>query len=336
MKVADLLAQRQHQWQELEELCDAVNWKSAKRLGAERLSNFAALYRSVCADLALADSYNLPPDTVEYLHRLVGRAHSRLYRTRRFQFTAWIMVLTFDAPRQILLDRYFWFMFIFFYGTFLLSAFLAFEDTYFPDYHTQIVGEEALLSLEAMYTNPIGSTESGMGLKSDMAGFYINHNTGIGLVCFVTGILIIPGIVTTLFNAAFLGAIFGYMARPDVPMTDNFFEFVTAHGPFELTAIVLAAAGGLRLGLSWVNTKGLTRKASLQKAGRRCIPVIGLSILFFFFAAIIEGFISPSDLPYSFKAAVSISSALFIVFYILVLGLLSALGFIKGEQYAVR
>jgi uncharacterized membrane protein SpoIIM required for sporulation len=336
MKVAEILAQRQHQWQELEELCNAVNWRSAKRLGVERLSNFAALYRSACADLALADSYNLPPDTVEYLHRLVGRAHSRLYRTRRFQFSAWIMVLIFDTPRQIFLDRYFWFMFIFFYGTFSVSAFLAFESTYFPDYHTQIVGEEALLSLEAMYTNPIGSTESGIGLKSDMAGFYINHNTGIGLVCFVTGILIIPGIVTTLFNAAFLGAVFGYMARPDVPMTDNFFEFVTAHGPFELTAIVLAAAGGLRLGLSWVNTNGLTRKVSLQKAGRHSIPIIGLSILFFFFAAIIEGFISPSDLPYSFKAAIAISSALFIAFYILVLGLLSALGFVKGEQYAIR
>ena len=336
MKVAEILAQRQHQWQELEELCNAVNWRSAKRLGVERLSNFAALYRSACADLALADSYNLPPDTVEYLHRLVGRAHSRLYRTRRFQFSAWIMVLIFDTPRQIFLDRYFWFMFIFFYGTFSVSAFLAFESTYFPDYHTQIVGEEALLSLEAMYTNPIGSTESGIGLKSDMAGFYINHNTGIGLVCFVTGILIIPGIVTTLFNAAFLGAVFGYMARPDVPMTDNFFEFVTAHGPFELTAIVLAAAGGLRLGLSWVNTNRLTRKVSLQKAGRHSIPIIGLSILFFFFAAIIEGFISPSDLPYSFKAAIAISSALFIAFYILVLGLLSALGFVKGEQYAIR
>jgi len=336
MKVAEILAQRQHQWQELEELCNAVNWRSAKRLGVERLSNFAALYRSACADLALADSYNLPPDTVEYLHRLVGRAHSRLYRTRRFQFSAWIMVLIFDTPRQIFLDRYFWFMFIFFYGTFSVSAFLAFESTYFPDYHTQIVGEEALLSLEAMYTNPIGSTESGIGLKSDMAGFYINHNTGIGLVYFVTGILIIPGIVTTLFNAAFLGAVFGYMARPDVPMTDNFFEFVTAHGPFELTAIVLAAAGGLRLGLSWVNTNGLTRKVSLQKAGRHSIPIIGLSILFFFFAAIIEGFISPSDLPYSFKAAIAISSALFIAFYILVLGLLSALGFVKGEQYAIR
>jgi len=336
MKVADLLAQRQHQWKKLEELCDAVNWKSSKRIGAERVSDFAALYRSACADLALAASYNLPPDTVEYLHRLVGRAHSRLYRTRRFQFTAWITTLTFDVPRQILLDRYFWFMFIFFYGTFSLSAFLAFESTYFPDYHTQIVGEEALLNLETMHTNPIGSIESGVGQKSNMAGFYINHNTEIGLIAFVTGILIVPGIVTTLFNSAFLGAIFGYMARPDVPMTDNFFEFVTAHGPFELTAIVLAAAGGLRLGLSWVNTNGLTRKASLQKAGRRCIPVVGLSILFFFFAAIIEGFISPSDLPYSFKAAVAIGSALFIAFYILILGLLSALGFVKGEQYAIR
>ena len=34
MKVADLLAQRQHHWQELDNLCDTVNWKSAKKMGA--------------------------------------------------------------------------------------------------------------------------------------------------------------------------------------------------------------------------------------------------------------------------------------------------------------
>ena len=54
------------------------------------------------------------------------------------------------------------------------------------------------------------------------------------------------GIITT-FNAASLGAAFGYMARADVAAGETFFEFVRAHGPFELTAIVLSAGAGLRL-----------------------------------------------------------------------------------------
>ena len=330
MKVADLLSQRQHQWYELEELCDAVNWRTAGKMGAERLSKFASLYRSACADLALADSYNLPPDTVEFLHRLVGRAHSRLYRSRRFQFIAWLMVITFDVPRRILRDGCVQFMFIFFFGTFLLSAFLAYESSYFPEYHVQVIGQDQINDLEVMYTEPIGASERGLGTKSQMAGFYINHNTGIGLSCFVTGILIIPGMLVTLFNSAFLGAVFGYMARPDVPMTDHFFEFVTAHGPFELTAIVFAAAAGLRLGLAWVNTRGLTRIASLKKSGTESMPIMGISIVFFLFAAMIEGFISPSALPYGFKVAVAIGSVVFIVFYVFGLGL------IRGGQHAIR
>ena len=127
MKVADLLIQRQQQWQELEFLCDMVSNRRAWSISAEQLSTFASLYRSACADLALADSYNLPPETVEYLHRLVGRAHSRLYSSRRFQFTAWFHVLVFDVPRRILRDGCVQFMFIFFYGTFLLSSYLAKE-----------------------------------------------------------------------------------------------------------------------------------------------------------------------------------------------------------------
>jgi hypothetical protein len=90
-----------------------------------------------------------------------------------------------------------------------------------------------------------------------MAGFYINHNTGIGLRCFAFGLFFgIGGLFAVVFNAASLGTTFGHMAR--VPQSENFYEFVTAHSPFEFTAIVLSAAAGMRLGFSVVQTNGLT------------------------------------------------------------------------------
>ncbi len=68
-----------------------------------------------------------------------------------------------------------------------------------------------------------------------MAGFYIGHNATIGLRCFAFGLLAgIGGLYETVFNASTLGATFGYMAHS--PSASNFFHFVTAHGPFELTA----------------------------------------------------------------------------------------------------
>ena len=120
------------------------------------------------------------------------------------------------------------------------------------------------------------------------------------------------------------------MVREDVPMTDNFVEFVTAHGPFELTAIVLAAAAGLRLGISWVKTNGLSRSASLRKSGMESMPVMGVSIVFFFLAALIEGFISPSGLHYNFKLTICLTSTVFILVYLIGFGLF------KGERHEIR
>ena len=79
-----------------------------------------------------------------------------------------------------------------------------------------------------------------------MAGFYISHNTGIGLRLLFLGHLIfgLPGsLYELLFNAIFLGTLFGHMAT--TPHASNFYSFVTAHSSFELTAIVLSGAAGL-------------------------------------------------------------------------------------------
>jgi uncharacterized membrane protein SpoIIM required for sporulation len=124
-----------------------------------------------------------------------------------------------------------------------------------------------------------------------------------------------------MFNAAFLGACFGYMARPDVLEGKHFFHFVTAHAPFELTAIVLSAGAGLRLGVSWIVTHGLTRTASLLKAAKEAMPVMGAAMILFFLAALIEGFVSPSGLSYEWvKAPVAVLCSGLLMFYFVVLG----------------
>lgn len=317
MKVSELLERRRANWRELESLCDGKE-RDETLSRAERVARFAALYRAVCADLALADAYQLPAQTVEYLHRLVGRAHNRLYRSRHFQMDQWSHKLLRETPQQVFHDRCVQVAFLLFWGAFLLSAVLAYSNELFPEYVEQVVGKEFLQSLESSFSEPIEGRDPTMNYA--MAGFYIQHNTGIGLKCFASGLLLIPGLFMCIFNAAFLGAAFGYMARPDVPEGANFFHFVTAHGPFELTAIVLATGAGLRLGWSWVFTGGLTRSASLRRGAAQSMPVIGTMMVLFFLAALIEGFLSPSSAPYPVKAAVAILSSGLLMFYFLVLG----------------
>jgi uncharacterized membrane protein SpoIIM required for sporulation len=317
MKVAHHLAERQAQWTELEQLCAKLEQSRRGLATGQQSVRFASLYRSACADLALAEANQLPPGTTQYLHHLVGRAHNQLYRSRSFNLRSWSHILLHEVPRQVFQDGCVQLAFALFWGIFLISAALAASPAAWPEYAERMLGPDQMEQLENSFDEPIGR---GSSMNPLMASFYIWHNTGIGLKCFVGGLLFLPGLITTAFNAVELGAAFGYMARPDNPAGKNFFEFVTAHGPFELTAIVLSAGSGLRLGLAWLKTNGLTRTASLRLATRQAMPIMGAAMLLFFLAALIEGFLSPTPAPYWIKALVAIASSGFLMFYFVVLG----------------
>lgn len=318
MKVAQLLEKRRRNWHELELLCERMGTSRVSPLSAAEYSRFSALYRSVCADLALAESYQLPHNTVQYLHRLVGKAHNYLYRRRKFDLQTVMDVLFQEVPQRIFRDRAVQAAFLIFWVLFGLSALLSYSKTQFPGFAEEVLTPDGIAGLEASFAKmPDRSTEENMA----MAGFYIYNNTGIGFQVFAWGLFVIPGIFVLASNAIQLGAAFGYMARPDVPEGEHFFHFVTAHGPFELTAIVLSAGAGLKLGMSWIAPGNLARVESMRKVGREALPVMAAAAVMFFLAALIEGFISPfALLPFWVKASVSVLSTILLMFYFVVLG----------------
>jgi uncharacterized membrane protein SpoIIM required for sporulation len=168
-----------------------------------------------------------------------------------------------------------------------------------------------------MYAEPVTAQRHDGQKRNDtmMAGFYIQHNTSIGLRCFAWGILLGLGSLYQLFwNALIFGTLFGYMATR--PHGANFFEFVTAHSAFELTAIIVASAAGLRLGWGLVDTRGQSRIASLRREAANALPAVGVAVVLFVLAALVEGFVSASALPYWAKAAVAILSASSIIAYL--------------------
>ncbi len=320
MKVADLLAARSQNWAELQHLCTIMDRRSKSRIPPEAINRFAALYRSACADLALADAYHLPPNTVAYLHQLVARAHSQLYRSRGIDLGQAIKEIFVNTPQRLFADNALRLAFLLFFGLFFLAYYLAF---YMPEFADSVINFDGSTtqtdSLREMYSHGFDDGRD-WWQSSSMAGFYISHNASIGIVCFASGLLFlgVGGLPTLSFNAIFLGAVFGYMDT--TPQAQNFSEFTTAHGPFELTAIVLSAAAGMRLGFSLLNTGELTRMASLRKCGRETSPMIAAAVVLFIGAAVIEGFISPSALPYAFKAVVGAGSSAILLFYFIFLG----------------
>lgn len=324
MNIRSVVEKRRTQWVELENYCDQLEVRgkvkaapTPSRAGAAGVSRFATLYRAACADLALADAYQLPPTTVTYLHRLVARAHNQLYLADQFRPTTWVDVVFRDAPQQIFSDPCVRVAAIVFFGLFSLSMYFGYNEAAFPGFAESVVGGAQLEQMEEMYEEPLSAS---LDHYVQMSGFYIRHNTGIGLQCFGYGLLIIPCLFVLAYNAVSLGTVFGYMARADVTGSENFYQFVTAHGPFELTAIALSAGAGLRVGVGLFRTGGLTRVDSVRLNAARSVPIMSAAVVLFVLAAFTEGFLSPSPTPYLFKAAWSVISSGMISFYFVVLG----------------
>ena len=324
MNVAALIKSREPQWQELETYLTLLGSSFGKRkLTAEQVARFAALHRAACADLALCRSYRMPPGVIKYLNDLVGRSHNRLYRDQTVTLQSWLRMIFFEAPQRIFSDPAFWTAMCVFWGPFLFCAVWAANS---PELAQKIVGQEMLDAFESQFEAGFNGMDFNHRLIA--VGFYIRNNAGIGLTCFALGILVmIPGLMVTLFNAIFLGTLFGYMYGS--AHSANFYEFVMAHGPFELTAIVLASGAGLRLGFSLIHTRGFTRHDSLRLAARETVPIITVATILFGMAAFIEAFISPSPMgfaeyigltPMLIKSAVAEICTLLLVLYIVFLG----------------
>lgn len=307
MRVADRLAQREASWRELDELLDRLANRRLRTARAAQVVRLGELYRAACADLMLAETHDLPRDTVVYLHALVGRAHNAVYRAQGFRFGDWARALFGTAPRQLRADPALRLSAAVFFGAFLLCALLVAGK---PSYAHRLLSDSMIEMMEQSFAEPPGAERKDGLSRNDslMAGFYIQHNTSIGLQCFAYGLFFgLGSLYQLLSNAMILGSVFGYMATS--PCAVNFFTFVTAHAPFELTAIVFSGAAGLRLGYGLIDTQGQSRLASLRREAHRALPTVGAAVVLFFLAAFLEGYVSASPLPYVAKASIALGCA---------------------------
>ncbi|XZE20779.1 stage II sporulation protein M [Pirellulaceae bacterium SH449] len=322
MKIAEVLERRREGWVELENMCNEMrSGKFTYKANGPRLVRFSALYRAACTDLAMSDQYQLPPATIEYLHRLVGRAHSQLYRSKSPRLDRIMQYIFLIVPHAVFRDPCVILAALLFFGSFGLSAYIAFTIPKARAHAERILGEDQIEMMEKMHSSSINSVGSSTaGLAS--SAWYIQHNAGIGLQCFCLGPLILPTLAMLIFNGCTLGTVFGYMATSEAMSSANFFQFVTAHGPFELTAIALAAGAGMRIGVGLFSTQGFSRGASFRINAERSLPIILCSVILFILAAFTEGCLSPIDFPflYLFKVSFAVLSSTGMTAYFLLLG----------------
>ena len=103
------------------------------------------------------------------------------------------------------------------------------------------------------------------------------------------------GLFFLFFNGLMIGAVAGHLT--DVGFGETFWPFVVGHGAFELTAIALSGAAGLKLGWALLAPGALRRGEALRVAAKTSVRLIGGVMLFLLIAAFIEAYWSSMTWP---------------------------------------
>jgi uncharacterized membrane protein SpoIIM required for sporulation len=153
-----------------------------------------------------------------------------------------------------------------------------------------------------------------------MFGFYIRNNIGVAFQCFAGGLFFAVGSLFFLaYNGAMGGAVAGYLTERGMAAT--FYSFVATHSAFELTAIVLSGAAGLKIGHSLLAPGRLTRVAALVKATEESAIILYGVVVMLLIAAALEAFWSSSSvLPAGVKYAVAAACWTSVIGYLVIQG----------------
>ncbi len=281
-------SRHQPEWDHFARLLTALENGKADETQARE---FAAAYRRLCQHLALAQERAYSHYLVEQLQQLAMRGHRQLYRHRGQLGAQLIGFVLSGFPRAVRQEwRSLLVASLLFYGSLIGMGLLVWL---FPELIFSLLDPGQVSDMEAMY-DPDARRLGRFGTRDagddwTMFGFYIMNNIGIAFQTFASGLLLGLGtLFFLLFNGLYIGAIAGHLTR--IGYHEPFWSFVIGHGAFELTAITLAGAAGLKLGWALLAPGRHTRLEALRLTAKRAIVLVAGAILFLVIAAFVEAY----------------------------------------------
>jgi uncharacterized membrane protein SpoIIM required for sporulation len=298
----------QDEWSELEIAIGSVGMQTISKsmsLPPTRGARVALLYRRACEHLALARARAYPAYIVDRLERITEDAHQLIYHRPEVGMGRLRRVLVSEFPASVRAHRRYVAVAA---AVFVLPMVIVGALVYGrPELILSVVSAETAASFEDMYSPAAESIGRVRTASTDwiMLGYYIRNNIGVSFQCFAGGLF--AGLGTLFFlayNGAFAGALAGYLAERG--MSATFFSFVATHSAFELTAIVLSGAAGLRIGHSLLAPGRLRRRPSLVRAAQDTAVLLYGVVALLVVAAFVEAFWSSARwLPPAVKYAVA-------------------------------
>jgi uncharacterized membrane protein SpoIIM required for sporulation len=281
----------------LESILRSVDSSSLRKVSRSDLQEFPALYRRLVSELAESRARGLPREHLADLEALVARAHAILYAPLPVRLGRSLVELVVAFPGTV---RRSW-RYLALAATLLVagSAWGYLEVSRDPSSAAILLPGGSQRNAEESFQE--GATPR----KGDpiYGVFYFTNNARVALNAFALGATFGVGtVVVLLFNGVLLGATSAVVEMLGSPRA--FLAFVLPHSGVELSAILIAAAGGLRMADGLLRPGWLRRRDAFARAARESLPLaLGAAVLLTI-AGLVEGWISPMSMSIATKASI--------------------------------
>lgn len=283
--------QKKASWDELSQALDKASARGTKNLTSDQLRSIGGQYRALVSDLSFARTQQASDGLITYLNELAGRAHGVVYVSRGAKLRGIVSFFFRDFP--ILFRKT---------ANYTLVAAMIFALGWAVSATSPEMCDYAYPGQIQKPAHSSKNSDSPLfGIDpAAISGFIMTNNIQVGIKAFAGGI---TAGVYTVYQLAENGLVIGAVATKAAPAMGalKLWSLLLPHGVIELMAIFICGGAGLLMAAAIIAPGNLRRVDAVRIAGGDALKLFGGAVMMFVIAAIIEGFVTPSRLPISFK-----------------------------------
>lgn len=286
-------AERESDWKRLESILARTEKQGVRSLGFDDARDLAILYRQAMNSLSVAREISLDKALLEYLEALCCRAYLAVYAPQETLGGLMRRLLVHSIPaavrRSVTPLALSWFALLLGAVTGYMLFFIdpSWYNTFMPG--SLAGGRGPTSTRDELLSVIYGSGGDPLDELGAFAAYLFSHNTRVAMFAFALGVMVcLPSFVLALYNGLILGVFVALHVDRGIGL--DIFGWLSIHGVTELSAIVIAVAGGFRLGLAVLFPGNLRRRDALRREGRDAALLAILAGIMLLAAGILEGF----------------------------------------------
>jgi uncharacterized membrane protein SpoIIM required for sporulation len=294
LRSARFRQEREAAWKKLETLVIRVEKSGLKALNYDEARDLATHYRQAMNSLSVARDISLDQALLQYLENLCARGYLAVYAPQESLGGVFARLFLQGIPQAV---RRTVVPLLIGFGAMVLGAVVAYvlcagDPSWYFTFVPQDLsdGRTPGASVEYLRGTIYGDEVNAADELGAFATYLFSHNTQVAILTFALGVFITaPSFILTFYNGLVLGAFYWMFAKAGLGY--DIIAWLSVHGVTEISAICIACAGGVQMGLAILMPGALTRRDALRQRSRDAVKLMILAGLMLLVAAFLEGFL---------------------------------------------